>query len=357
MLKQFRALGAAIACVAGAEFAAAEVTPVLQTRDKTAQCEAILAWVDVTRDFAGEKAMTGRMTVSGEMTGIAPAFAPDIFPTYFGKAYFDLSKGDKKKIVQALKRCSENNARYWFGTAGVNHAFQTRTDRYDVEGWQAEIRKYPSASELLASQLVENEKAAEQRRIAEVVRTTPNSPMPNRAGELLLDMPNYSIHAFRINSHDFRGACMSASRTFSTSILIKDQSTRLTRAYMNAILRDALLPLARQTCPEASSLISAQVFYKDVHLDKHAARIQPSVVSRDFNLIEVPVMMLSGTPGAAPEQFRLTYFERHNPDAGMISYYETLAGLERLGKQEFQSDENWALIQQMRNRYSSPPKN
>lgn len=345
-----RMLAAIVLAVATASFAAAQTAPVLSTNDKGAQCGAIYEWVDLVRELGGSKVMTGNMVLDLERRAMAPAFADDIFPVYFGKPYFSLSNGDKGKIDKAFKRCSQNGARYWYGSAGLSEAFQTRSDRYNIAAWHEEIRKHGLGSTTLAEKRVTNEIDAERQRQAEIVRTTRKTWTVNRAGDLLLDRPDFAIHGFKSHSHDFSPPCDRNLRAFNAAILIKDHAARLDPAYVEAIVANHLVPLVRSTCPEATSLVSAQFFFKGVQLDDIARRFQTSTVSTEFDFHEMPVLRATTGLDASGnlKGFTLFWFLNHRPSSDLQPYYETLTGLTHIGRQEFMSDADWADLLQAR---------
>lgn len=337
----------AIVIVLGLAALTARAAPVLDTRDKAGQCEAVYAWVALTREFAGEKAMTGNMTLHAVRTGVAPAFADDLFPDYFGKRYFDLSQGDKKKIMKAFQRCSENNTRFWYGNVGVSEAFQTRRDRYHIDEWEAEIRKHTTASALLAGQRIENEVQAARQQQAEIIRSTRKIPQPNKAGDLLLDTRLFAVHGFRLSNHDFRKPCDVSSAGVQFSVVVKDHKQRLDEAFIRSSMRDTIVPLASRLCPGMASRVWANYYFKDVHLDSHGVRFTPGGSSEQFGFYEMP--FVRATHDAASSNGRdglqISLFSNHTPTPQSRPYYETLAGLEHIVHQEFLSDAEWEAVQ------------
>lgn len=328
----------------------ANAQTILGSNNNAQQCQVANAWVSIARELGGAGVMTGNMVMQTERQRIAPAFADDIFRPHFGKRYFDLSNSDKRKIDKALRRCSQNNRNYWYGTAGVSEAFQTRTDRYDVAGWRAEIQKHQAGATVLAEARVENDAEAERQRQAEIIRTTNKVWTVNRAGALLFDHPEYAIHAFKSNSHDFRPACDPNLNSFNASVVIKDHTQRLSKEYVESVIENGLIPTVRSKCPSISGNVAAQFFFEGVQLDNIGRRFQTSSVSTTFDMVELPFLRVS-TQANPPNGVRTTgvfWFNNHRPDADVQSYYETLVGLQHIRRQEFRSDQEWAAVQQAR---------
>lgn len=349
IVKRFLRLVACVLAMSGAAFSANAQT-ILGTSNKSQQCQAANAWVEIARELGGAQVMTGNMVMQTERRRIAPAFADDIFEPHFGKRYFDLSGSDKRKIDQTLRRCSQNNRNYWYGTAGVSEAFQTRMDRYDVSGWQAEIQKHQAGAVALAEARVENDAEAERQRQAGIIRTTNKVWTVNRAGELLFDHPEYAIHAFKSHSHDFRPACDPNLNSFNASVIVKNQTQRLNFEYVERVVEEGLIPTLRSKCPSITGNVVAQFFFDGVQLDNIGRRFQTSSVSTTFDFIELPFVRVStqANPPSGQRTIGISWFNNHRPTADVQPYYETLAGLQHIRRQEFRSDQEWAAVQQAR---------
>lgn len=316
--------------------------PILSEKNRTAQCATVHAWVDTAREISGPGTFAGTIPIPGDRKAGAPAFADDIFPTYFGKTYGGLSKSDKRKLLNVLRRCSENNARYYFGE--IQHPFQLRSDRYDVAEWQAEIAKHKTSAALLETKRAENETRNEQEDLRRQRLSVKKVPLPHRAGELLADMPDYRVHAFKRDTHHFEALCSDSVAGFYVSVVIKDHNTKLDSAFTESIVRETLAPLAEQTCSGKDGLISAELFFDGVHLGEFGQRLAKDNFESIVPSWDRPFMRLQAGYGSwrASRASRRTYFDNKRPGAEDAWAFESLESFEHIARQRFATDRQLA---------------
>lgn len=310
----------------------ASASPILETRDKVEQCEGVYSWIEVARTIGGAKIFTGTMTAGSQREKAAPAFADDIFSVHFGKTYSALSKSDKKKLIKILRRCSESNTRFYSG--GLQNAFQVREDRYPVAKWRREIEKHRSGADALA-----NGRAEAQREAARIQRAkTKKLPTPHRAGKLLAEHVFYKIYAFKRDTHFEEPACREDGLYFQTSVVIQDLGIRLDEAFITQMFEETLYPLADRVCPNLRGNVTAEIFFKDVHMNGVGGRLPDDNFEHSIGQWDRWFMRVQGRRLGPPPRLDRYFFGNKRPEVKDQWAYESFEAFQHLRSNYFKTD-------------------
>lgn len=287
-------------------------------------CAAMAAWLDAAEARIGPDIFDAALPYKDRATQAASALVPPLFRTHFKVDYGTLNDRQRKEMYRAFKRCGDDRVvlfREPLAYSSVPNLFET----------------WDSALQGLASE-------AEANAPPDSGPSTLYSPYLLAkgyfAGRKLTETDQFAVFTFSTRAAADGPVCTRGRAR--VSVVLKDHDLRIEDGFVDRLVNDHLVPLARQSCRDLDQ-VTANLFFDGVYFSGRGTLLSQEEVVQASSSPVRRVAEISHSVTSSPQRAPLLeYFKPHAPSER--NDYITLAGLLDLSAREFKSREAFAPI-------------